>query len=122
MGGHGLSTLQCWHGTGWQVDAICWQIVETPKHQPNQTKPNHIKPMNTQAILETKNWTGLTFAELCEAGRIGSRATVTNWVNDCINEAYRELTWQERNQTDCRKMLADREQMISEICARFDIA
>ena len=78
--------------------------------------------MNTQAILETKNWTGLTFAELCEAGRIGSRATVTNWVNDCINEAHRELTWQERNQTDCRKMLADREQMISEICARFDIA
>ena len=78
--------------------------------------------MNTQTILETKNWTGLTLAELLDAGRIGGRETVASWVQDCINESHKELTLDEVKQMDFAKVIADREQMVSEICARFDIA
>ena len=85
-------------------------------------KKSQTKPMNTQTILETKNWTGLSLAELCDAGRIGSRETVANWVQDCINESHKVMTLDEVKQMDFAKVIADREQMISEICARFNIA
>ena len=78
--------------------------------------------INTQTILQTKNWTGLTLAELLDAGRIGSRATVANWVQDCINDSHNDLTLGAVKEMDFSKVIAERDQMIREICARFDIA
>jgi hypothetical protein len=78
--------------------------------------------MNTQTILETKNWTGITLAELLDAGRIGDRATVKTWVQNCINQSHKDLTLNEIKEMDLAKVIADRDQMISEICARFKIA
>ena len=36
-------------------------------------------------ILASKNWTGLTLAELCQAGRVGPR-TAGQWAREALTE------------------------------------
>jgi hypothetical protein len=78
--------------------------------------------MKTEQILKEKNWTGLTFAELCEAGRIGSRETVKDWVQSQVNEEHSGLSFDEVDALDFESVIRGIESTVNEICTRYGIA
>ena len=76
--------------------------------------------MNTETFLNEINWTGLTLAQLCEAGRM-TQETVKRWIDESRNAELESLDFEGVENHDFRAELDARIRAVEEISKKFDL-